>query len=360
MGKVNFSTASRRHYWEQFQANRAINITQGGIKLPPGLVVVEKDKANVAFNSMEDFQASSIELNADRTLRYDDHIAIRDKIIEIRKSNLFAADDLVSAGLSVPHEMGNQYAQIENMSDLNDDAVTEMNPKTTDNDGLVFDQTIMPVPVTHKTAIIGWRQQGFAYLRDKLVTSLVDRVSRKLESNIFNGSGITVTDKGLTGVTYGYLTLPNRSTGTISDWTNSANVDSIVPEFREELGEMWSEQFIEATGTIQVYVSRALYAVLMQQTYTDGNVTANILATMEAEAMVRGVRPSDQLTGSAVIMVEMAARSVELYNGGDITVFPWMESQSPFADFNLTGFAAQQMHLQEDRNGTTGVRHLTV
>lgn len=315
-------------------------------------VVVNAD-GNVIERANE---AKALVQHANGTTRHEDFLVIQDRIVEVRRRALNGIMDLMGAGLVFDVAISEQLVGFENVNEFQE-AEQDMNPNKYQNNDTTFGEDFVPNPITHQSFQVPWRQTGFDYKRSLGLSESVRQVSERLEKTLFNGnSSISVTFNGTAFPIYGYTTHPDRGTGTISDWTLEANVEKIVPELIDEIGNMWAGQGGIENDSITVYVANDIWNVL-QKDYK-AEVAGSILARMKEVAQVRDVKPAEKLASKNVVLVEMLARTIELARASDIITVPHVKT-NPMAPQALTTYAAMVQQIKVDNTGNTGVRHLS-
>lgn len=307
----------------------------------------------------DQFAANGLQkdITVNGTLRHEDFLTIQDRIVEVRRRALNGIADLQAAGLSFSVDIGEQLVGFENVNEFSE-AGQEMNPNSYDNNDTVLTESYAPNPVTHSSFSVPWRQQGFEYKRSLGMTESVRQVSERLENTLFNGNtGIVVNFNGSNHPIYGYTTHPDRGTGTISDWTSAANVEKIVPETIEQIGQMWANQGGVMNDSVVMYVANDIWNIL-QKDYK-AEVSGTIIDRLRMIAQIRDIKPAEKLANGQVVLVEMEARTIELAVASDIIVVPHQKT-NPMMPQVMTTYAAMVHQIKSDSNGNTGIRHLIV
>lgn len=293
--------------------------------------------------------------NADGTLRHEDFMVIQDRIVEVRRRALNGISDLREMGLTFGVGIGEQLVGFENVNEFQA-AEQAMNPNNYQNNDTVFTESFVPNPITHQSFQIPWRQTGFDYKRSLGLTESVRQVAERLEDTLFNGNAdIAVNFNGSSFPIYGYTTHPDRGTDTVSDWTLTANVDKIIPELIEQIGEMWANQGGVNNDSVTVYLSNDLWTIFQKdyKAATRGSIMERAMTI----AQVRAIKPAEKLAAKTVVLVEMERRTVELAVASDIITVPHTKT-NPMAPQVLTTYAAMVQQIKSDSNGNTGVRVL--
>lgn len=312
---------------------------------------------NAEGKVVEKQAAINLLTNASGTVRHEDFMVIQDKIVEVRRRSLNGVADIMSAGLTFGVSISDQLVGFETVNEFTE-AEQSMNPNVTSNNNTVFGEEFVPNPVTHMSFSVPWRQEGFNYKRSLGLSESVRQVSEKLENTLFNGnSAISVKYAGTSLPIYGYTTHPKRGTGTISDWSQTSNLENIVPETISEIGKMWSDQGGIANDSVIQYVSNDFWTVLQNDYKADSE--KSVLSRLLEIAQIKEVKPAEKLAAKSVVLVEMLDRTVQMAIASDIITVPHIKT-NPMAPTVMTTYAAMVAQIKADQNGNTGVRHLTV
>lgn len=319
----------------------------------PGKFVVVNAAGEILDRNSD---AAQLRFTNEGTVRHEDFLTIQDRIVEVRRRTLNGISDLQAAGLTFGVGIEEQLVGFENVNEFQE-ARQDMNPNSYQNNESIFGESYVPNPITHQSFDVNWRQTGFDYKRSVGMSETVRQVSERLEDTLFNGNAdIGVSYGGTTYPIYGYTTHPSRGTGTISDWTNAANVALIVPETVEQIGLMWSGQGGVNNGRVMMYVANDLWNIF-QNDYK-AEVSGTIMDRVKQIAQIMDIKPAEKLASGQVVLVEMEARSIELAVASDIIAVPHTKT-NPFAPVTMTTYAAMVQQIKVDSKGETGVRHLT-
>lgn len=301
-------------------------------------------------------EAAALVVNADGTVRHEDFLVIQDKIVEVRRRALNGITDLMAGGLSFPVSISDQLIGFENVNEFQD-AKQEMNPNSYQNNDTVFTESFVPNPITHQSFQVPWRQTGFDYKRSLGISESTRQVAERLEETLFNGNtDVVVSFNGANQPLFGYTTDPDRGTGTISDWTLTANVEKVVDEIIDEVGDMRTNQGGVGINRVMLYVSNDFWPVF-QKDYK-AEVSGTIMERVKKIAEILDVKPAEKLASKTAVLVEMEARTVELAVATDIIAVPHVKT-NPMSPTVLTTYAAMVQQIKVDSNGNTGIRHLT-
>jgi hypothetical protein len=349
--EANIMSAANR--WQGYDRLHANALAEAGRK-PYLLVNAEGTTLQRAADPRQ------LQGNATTTVRHEDFQELEQEILRLRRRELNGIADLQAANLTRPASVTDQLVGYEAVGAF-DAAKQEMNPtnKSVQNNGQNYKADWVPLPITHSGFSVPWRQTGFSYKGADGIAEGVRQCEERLEETLFNGnSAIAVTFSGTQNVIYGYTTHPNRGTGTISDWSLAANVESIVPELNTQLGLMRSSQGGIRPNSITVYVANDIWQNLQNDYKTANPTSKTVHERMMAISEVGAVKPAEKLASTQVVLVEMDRRSVILHSASDIIAVPHLKT-SPMQPQDFTVYAAQVHQIKVDRNNNTGVRHLT-
>lgn len=296
--------------------------------------------------------------NADGTLRHEDFMTIRDRIVEVRRRSLNGIEDLMGAALTFDAALSDQLVGFENLNEFQE-AEQDMNPNSYQNNDTVFSESYVPNPITHQSFSVPWRQQGFDYKRSLGMRESIRQVAERLENTLFNGnSDIVIRFNDTNFPIYGYTNHPNRGQGTISDWTDNTNNDKIVDETVEQIGKMWAGQGGVRDNSVMMYVANDIWT-LFQKDYRKGFPSKTIKDRLMDITQINNIKPAEKLADGQVVLVEMDARTIELAVASDIITVPHLKT-NPMQPQVLTTYAAMVQQIKVDSNSQTGIRHLTV
>lgn len=339
--------------WKQYQEMHQDLFLSNSLK--KYLVVNADNKILGRYGKTE--EASNLLTNANGTLRHEDFIIIRDRVVEVRRRALNGITDLMGAGLSFNVSISDTMVGFEKINEFQE-ARQEMNPNSYQNNDTTFTEDYVPNPITHQSFNVPWRQQGFDYKRSLGMTESIRQVSERLENTLFNGnSSISVSFNGTVYPIYGYTTHPDRGTGTISDWTIQANVDKIVDEVVDQVGAMFTGQGGVSNDSLILYLSNDFWDVF-QKDYK-AEVETTVMDRVKRIAQIRDVKPAEKLASKNALLVEMESRTVELAVATDVISVPHTKT-NPMAPQAMTTYAAMIHQIKSDTNSNTGVRHLTI
>jgi hypothetical protein len=345
--------ANAGNAWAEYQALHQETFMAN--KLTKFVVVNADGKELGKFGKSED--AQKLVVNANGTLRHEDFMIIRDRIVEVRRRSLHGIQDLMDMGLRFDVSIMDQLVGFEKINEFQE-AEQQMNPNAYQNNDTNFTEDFVPNPITHHSFQVPWRQQGFDYKRSLGLSESTRQVSEKLENTLFNGNtSIVVSFNGSNFPIYGYTTHPDRGTGTISDWTIQANVDKIVDEVVDQVSAMFSGQGGIGNNSVMLYLDNDFWNVF-QKDYK-AEVKGTVMERVKKIAQIKDVKPAEKLASKTAVLVEMESRTVELAVATDIVAVPHTKT-NPMAPQPVTTYAAMVHQIKSDTNGNTGIRHLTI
>lgn len=296
-------------------------------------------------------------VNADGTLRHEDHRQIIDKLVEVRRRELNGIADLMRMGLTRPEDLGTMLVGTENINEFQA-AQRSMNPTKGTNNDTNFTLSYTPLPITHQDWSIAWRQNGMQYKNSAGLAESVRQVSESLEDMLFNGaSDIRVSIDGATpSQIHGYTSHPNRVTAGISDWTDLVtNGTKVIPETLSLVKQAFSSNASGRPDSLMMYVGNDIWTNL-QEDYSANKGDRTYLERIKAISEIADVKPAEKLSSKDVVLVEMSDRTIELAVASDIVTVPHTRT-SPVDDQVFTTYAAMVPIIKSDRNSATGIVH---
>ena len=292
------------------------------------------------------------------TLRHEDFLVIQEMITDVRRRKLNGIADLEAAGLTFSVGIEEQLIGNENINEFQE-ASQEMNPSDFQNNDTVFTEMYTPNPITHQSFSVPWRQQGFDYKRSAGLKETMRQVAERLEETLFNGnSNIKVSFGGEVQSIYGYTTHPDRSTKSISDWSNTANNDVIVNEVIACISQMFSSQGGVEMGSVVMYFPKNFKGA-MDRDYKAGFPSKTVADRIRDIPEIKDVKFAEKLADSNVVFVEMSDRTIQLAKASDIVSVPHTKT-NPMDSQVMTTYAAMVQIIKVDSNGNTGILHASV
>jgi hypothetical protein len=260
-------------------------------------------------------------------------------VMDVIRDELVVVQDFMDAGMVHPvPDLGVTVTLWQTIKDM-EDAQTDMAAETAgDEDGLDFQQTGAPVPITHKDFRLNIRQI-LASLRsgqglDTLSTTVATRKVRdRWEAMLVNGTG-GVTSGGYT--IYGLVTHPQTTTGTADSYAGggagSGDFSTVGNAYGVLVGMLSSlSNKGYRGGSVGVYVARAQFNELMLR-HTDGSGQSQMMAIMQNlgegnGGRLRYIKTSDDLSTGTILMValrrDVADIAIVDLDGGEIIPVQW-------------------------------------
>lgn len=296
-------------------------------------------------------------VNALRTndvLRKEDWLLFDRTVVEVARAQLIGVSDLVSAGLSVPlsNALGTTVVQWEKQGDLSDAEINMTGLAESQRDRLEWTPVNLPIPITHKDFqlsvrnIASSRNSGMP-LDTSTSAVAARRVSDMLERTLFQGASITHGG----GTVYGYTNFPARNTGSVTaDWT-TATGDQIITDITTKLiPALQSDNYY---GPYTIYCSVGAYTNMLKDLKAASD--KSILQRVLEMPMIKAVRPTTQLTGSNVVMVQMTSDVIDIIDGLQPTPVMWESHGGMMVHFKV--MAIMVPRLKSDANGNCGIAH---
>lgn len=307
-------------------------------------------------NVMRDTPDGKKIINADGTLRHEDHRSILETVTAIRRRTLNGVADLISNGLTTKESIETMLVGTENINEFQA-AKIAMNPTMYQDNDTNFVLSYTPLPIVHQSWSIPWRQSGFAYKKSLGLTESVRQVSESLENMLFNGaSDIRISVNGATPVQiYGYANHPNRTTAAISDWTDLAtNATKIIPETINLIRQMFLNGGARPKS-VMAYVGNSIWSSL-QEDYSANKGDRTFLERIKAIVEIMDVKPAEKLSAKDILLVEMDERTVQMAVASDVITVPH-QRVGALDDQVFTTYAAMVPIIRVDRNSKTGIVH---
>ena len=296
-------------------------------------------------------------INADGSLRHEDHRKIMQQITETRRRSLNGVSDLISAGLTSSESIETMLVGTENVNEFQA-AKRSMNPTALQNNNTNFLLTYTPLPITHQSWSIPWRQKGFAYKRSIALSESVRSVAESNESMLFQGAAdVLVSVDGVTSApVYGYTNHPNRVTVGISDWSDVATTGiTIVAEVIAMVKQAFVTNASSRPDSLSLYVGNDVWTRLSED-YSAAKGDNTIKDRIMAIAEIKDVKPAEFMPALDTMLVEMSDRTIQLAIASDIVTIPH-QLKSSIDDQVFTTYSAMVPIIRTDRNNRCGLVH---
>lgn len=290
-------------------------------------------------------------------LQKDEWISYDSTVRRITEDRLVGIADLQSAGLVYnAGDLGSTIAEWEASSDMTDAEANMAGVTMTEKDSMAFQLAGVPIPVIRKDFTVNIRR----LLASRRVGASIDtmqaalaarKVAEKSEEMLFNGLSSLGNVSGYT--VYGYTNHPNRVTGSVVDYTDTATVSGadIVDNVLAMISAAEGKQHY---GPYNLYIPSNFWSRLRAD-YSDNKGDNTILERIEAIPQIRKVAVADRLTDSNVVLVQMTAEVVDLAVAQDVTTVQWERGDGMQTNFAV--MAAWAPRIKADYASNLGIVH---
>lgn len=298
------------------------------------------------------FSVNSLRTND--VLRQDEWVRYDTKIVEVARQRLVAVGDLMSRGLtySLPNALGTTRLEWEKISDMGDAEVNMAGITDASRDRVLFDLDSMPIPIVHKDFQINVRvleaSRTTGQPLDTTQAELCSRiVSEKIESILFTG----VTVGGTNGVVYGYSNALNRNTGSVTASWATATGEQIVGDILAMQDASIAKNMY---GPWTIYVPYAAYVHMGEDFKANSDKT--IMQRLMEIPGIEAIKPSSNLTGTNVLMIQMTSDVVDMIDGIQPTMVMWESHGGMQTNFKVMAIMVPRVR-QGDYNSQSGIVH---
>lgn len=290
-------------------------------------------------------------------LQKDEWISYDSTVRRITEDRLVGIADLQAAGLVYnAGDLGSTIAEWEASSDMTDAEANMAGVTMTEKDSMAFQLAGVPIPVIRKDFTVNIRR----LLASRRVGASIDtmqaalaarKVAEKSEEMLFNGLSSLGNVSGYT--VYGYTTHPNRVTGAVVDYTDTAGVSGadIVDNVLAMIADAEGKQHY---GPYNLYIPSNFWPRLRAD-YSDNKGDNTILERIEAIPQIRKVAVADRLTDSNVVLVQMTPEVVDLAVAQDVTTVQWERGDGMQTNFAV--MAAWAPRIKADHASNLGIVH---
>lgn len=292
-------------------------------------------------------------------LRKDEWEQLDEAVIRAARFPLRGVEDLRSRGLVQQlGGMGTLVSQWNTGSEMTEATLSMSGRSQNDLDRVDHKLAGVPVPIAHKSFIIGTRElDASRRMGDGLdVTSAEEAtrvVAEKLEDMLFNGADVTFNQNTI----YGYRTHPNRNTDTATNygggvWSTIANVVPTVA------GAIAAANADDHYGPFVLYLSTQQYNEAALKYFDDGSDTTpldRILRMPQIEA-VQQLSTAIMPDGEAVL-VQMSRSVVDWAEAMMIRMVEWTSGDGLTGNFKVMAVAAPRTKARYDSK--SGIVHIT-
>jgi uncharacterized linocin/CFP29 family protein len=300
--------------------------------------------------------AGGFNINALRTngiLRNREWIALDNAVIEVARMRLVGVQDLIANGLTfdLPDALGITRLEWSRMTGMTPAEVTMSGIPRAENDRVEFDLTGMPIPIIHKDFTLNIRHLAMSRRSgqpiDTVQASLCSRiVNETVESMLFKGT----TSLGANNAIYGYTTAPNRNTGSVTASWATATGAQIVTDLLAMIQKAYDDHMY---GPFVLYVPLNVFTA-MGKDYA-ANYPGSILSRLLTIPGITTVKPSENLTASNVVLVQMTRDVVDEIIGFQPTLVEWETHGGMVSNFKV--MAIMLPRVRSDAETQSGIVH---
>jgi uncharacterized linocin/CFP29 family protein len=295
-------------------------------------------------------------LRTNTVLQKDEWLQLDTALLEVARQRLTGVNDLMSRGLryGLQNALGVTRLEWERVSDMTAASVDMSGLTESENDRVVYDLVGMPIPIIHKDfhinirALMASRNRGEGV--DVTQVSLAGRlVAEKIEDLLFNGGFQAST---LSQV-YGYTTAPNRNTGTSGAWATPGTAGSVfLADTIAMIAALTADRMF---GPYVMYVPAAVYINMLNDFKAETGLS--ILQRLLQIPQIADIRPSDNLTGKNILLVQMTRDVVDMVDGIQPMVIQWETMGGMMLNFKVLAIMVPRIKADQDLN--SGIAHFS-
>lgn len=313
---------------------------------------------NGELNDSNNLITNKMESRRNSALPHEVWRQIDKTAIEVFSASLVAAQDLISAGLTLNiNNVGVTVSGYEKINDF-EDAIVSMDPAVRgDNQKLTYAMESFPIPFFNQKFELGTRQlaasrsNGYEGLDLMQARTANRKVAEKIEKMIFSGLPELGT-AGASSQIYGYTTHPNRitMTPTGTNWATVAGRDIITDVLAME------NQLVQNNrrGPFFLYVAKNLWNVLQNDYKTESDKTfLNRILDIEG---ISAVKMGYYLPDNNAVLVQMDPDTLDLAIAQDVLNVQNIQTDKDCYPF--VSSACLALRIKSDANNTTGIVHL--
>lgn len=290
-------------------------------------------------------------LRTEAVLRKDEWVHYDSAVINVARQRLVGIADLIENNLTynVPNALGVTSVEYEKASDIADASISMSGVTDGGNTRMAFDIDSVPLPIIHRDfqvnirALEASRRNG-TRLDTTQASVAARKVSEKVEQMLFAGAAqINIGGKKI----YGYTTAPSRNTGSVTASWASATGEQIVTDVN---------RMIDAAAGDNMYGPFALYLPVSVFNRLGNDYKANsdktILQRIKEISGIQIVKPSYNLSGTNIMLVQLSADTVDLIDGLQPTIVQWDSHGGMVVNFKVMAIMAPRIRSDyEDRSG---------
>lgn len=300
---------------------------------------------------------SGFNINSLRTndvLRKDEWKQMDDILLAVARRRLVAVNELVSRGLTynIGNGLGTTILEWEQVSDMDPANVSMSGVTEGERDTLDFTLQSMPLPIIHKDFNINIRKleasrsrgQSLDMAQAELSATLV---MEQIESMVFLGHA---TREGTARI-FGLTTETNRNTGSVTaNWSTVATGENMLTDVLAMIDKMITDNMY---GPYGLFVSPAAF-VRMGGDFKAASDKSIINRLLEVPGL-EFIRPSKDLTGTVVVMVQLTRDVIDEVVGLQPTIVQWETQGGMTVNFKV--MAIMIPRVRSTVTGQSGVAH---
>jgi uncharacterized linocin/CFP29 family protein len=258
------------------------------------------------------------------TLRKDEWKLYDTALVQIARKNLVGVQDLLSRGLvmRLANALGVTRIEWETVTDMTGADINMSGISESQNDGLEFALTGIPVPIIYKDFNLNIRHlEASRKSGQPLDTMQVEVATRKVVEKVEELLFVGYSGLGSNRPIYGYTTAPNRNTTTSTnshDWDTDSTGEEMVIDVLAMIDKMVADNMY---GPYGIYVSTAAF------TRMGGDFKANSDKTIMQRLLeipgIEFIKQSKDVPAKQQIMVQFSKDVVDMIDGIQPTLVEW-------------------------------------
>ena len=299
---------------------------------------------------------STIQVNADGTLRRDEWKRLDDAVIGIAEKRLVGIGDLTSRGLiySLGNGLGTTVLESHDVGDAMDAELSMDAVQRVKGDRPEYGTNYLPLPIIHSGYEINERVlQTSRNMGNALDVTSAERAARKvaekLESLLFTNTSYAYGG----GVIYSYINFPSRIPATLGTAWDDVSVDGedIVAKVLEmKQAAIDNHRF----GPFVLYIPTA-YETKMDADYDKTTPGTTIKERILKIANINDLKVVDTLPDDNVLLVQMTSDVVRLVQGMPLQNVQW-KSEGGFVN-HFKVLTIQVPQIRTSQGQLTGIVH---
>lgn len=292
-------------------------------------------------------------LRTNTTLLYDEWKLFDNTVTRIARERLVIVQELMRRGLTypIPNALGVLQLIWQTSGDLEPAEVTMTGLPEADKDALEFGLASMPIPMIHKEFQLDLRQlevsrRGGMPLDTTMAEIASRKVMEKVEEIVFAGLNIAPN----LGQVYGLLTHPNRNTGSVTaTWATATGAQMVGDIIAMTTTLNAKNQF----GPYMIFVPTGVFMRMSEDYKAESD--KSILSRLLELPGVEGIMPTNRLTGTNILMVQLTSDVIQIIDGIQPTMVEW-EERGGF-ELNFMIFCILLPRIRADFAAQSGIVH---